>query len=60
MGGWIDIFGGEQGFEIVEGIKNERGKEKRLHGLGAKLFYSVISRMAGFDMVVAATNIDNE
>lgn len=40
----------EQGYEIVEGIKNERGKEKRLHGLGAKLFYSVISRMAGFDM----------
>ncbi|MBE6739299.1 MAG: glycosyltransferase family 2 protein [Ruminococcaceae bacterium] len=40
----------EQGYEIVEGIKSERGKENRLHGLGAKLFYSVISRMAGFDM----------
>jgi len=40
----------EQGFEIVEGIKNERGKEKKLHSFGAKLFYSLISRMAGFDM----------
>lgn len=40
----------EQGFEIVEGIKNERGNEKKLHSFGAKLFYSLISRMAGFDM----------
>ncbi len=40
----------EQGFEIVEGIKNERGNEKKLHSIGAKLFYSLISRMAGFDM----------
>ena len=40
----------EQGYEIVEGIKNERGNEKKMHGIGAKLFYSVISRMAGFDM----------
>ena len=40
----------EEGYEIVEGIKRERGDEKKLHGLGAKLFYSFISRMAGFDM----------
>ena len=40
----------EQGYEIVEGIKKERGKEKKINGLGAKVFYSVISRMAGFDM----------
>ena len=40
----------EQGYEIVEGIKNERGKEKKMHSVGAKFFYSVISRMAGFDM----------
>ncbi len=40
----------EQGYEIVEGIKRERGQEKKLHSMGAKLFYSVISRMAGFDM----------
>ncbi len=40
----------EQGYEIVEGIKNERGQEKKMHSIGAKIFYSVISRMAGFDM----------
>jgi dolichol-phosphate mannosyltransferase len=40
----------EQGFEIVEGIKNERGQEKKMHSLGAKMFYSAISSMAGFDM----------
>ena len=40
----------EQGYEIVEGIKNERGQEKKMHSVGAKVFYSVISRMAGFDM----------
>ena len=40
----------EQGYEIVEGIKKERGQEKKIHSLGAKFFYSVISRMAGFDM----------
>ena len=40
----------KQGYEIVEGIKKERGQERKMHSLGAKLFYSVISRMAGFDM----------
>ncbi len=40
----------EQGYEIVEGIKKERGREKKIHSLGAKLFYLIISRMAGFDM----------
>ena len=40
----------QQGYEIVEGIKKERGNEKKLHSIGAKIFYSVISRMAGFDM----------
>ena len=40
----------EQGYEIVEGIKKERGEEKMMHSIGAKFFYSVISRMAGFDM----------
>ena len=40
----------EQGYEIVEGIKKARGQEKRMHSVGAKFFYSVISRMAGFDM----------
>jgi dolichol-phosphate mannosyltransferase len=41
----------EQGYEIVEGIKKERGQEKKMYSLGAKFFYSIISRMAGFNMV---------
>jgi len=40
----------EQGYEIVEGIKKDRGAEKKMYGMGSKLFYSVISRVAGFDM----------
>lgn len=40
----------EQGYEIVEGVKSERGKEKKTHRMGARLFYSIISKMAGFDM----------
>ena len=40
----------EHGYEIVEGIKKERGQEKKMHSIGAKFFYSIISRMAGFDM----------
>ena len=40
----------EQGYEIVEGVKKERGREKKIYSISAKFFYSVISRMAGFDM----------
>ena len=40
----------EQGFEIVEGIKKDRGAEAKMYGFGSKLFYSIISRVAGFDM----------
>ena len=40
----------EQGYEIIEGIKNQRGQEKKMHSIGAKFFYSLISHMAGFDM----------
>ena len=40
----------EEGYEIVEGIKKQRGQEKKMYRFGAKFFYSVISRMAGFDM----------
>ena len=40
----------EQGFEIVEGIKTTRGKERKVHGLAARGFYSIISSMVGFDM----------
>lgn len=40
----------EQGFEIVEGIKRKRGREKKMYRMATKFFYSAISSMAGFDM----------
>ena len=40
----------QEGYEIVEGIKSSRGKEKKIHGLAAKGFYSIISSLVGFDM----------
>ena len=40
----------QQGYEIVEGVKKNRGTEGKMHGLAAKTFYSIISSLAGFDM----------
>ena len=40
----------EQGYEIVEGIKNTRGDESGLHKLFARSFYKIISGLTGFDM----------
>ena len=40
----------QQGYEIVEGVKKNRGTEGKMHGLAAKTFYSIISLLAGFDM----------
>ena len=40
----------EQGFEVVEGIKKDRGTESGVHKLAAHSFYSLISRAIGMDM----------
>lgn len=40
----------EQGYEIVEGVKADRGQESAVHRLCAKLFYSLISRATKIDM----------
>ena len=40
----------EQGYEIVEGIKTNRGKESLLHRKSAGFFYGIMSRATGFDM----------
>ncbi len=40
----------QQGYEVVEGVKEERGKEGAVHRMLAGLFYKLISRAAGFDM----------
>ena len=40
----------EEGFEIVEGVKNTRGNESVAYKLFAKGFYKIISSLTGFDM----------
>lgn len=40
----------EQGYEIVEGIKTNRGEESLLHRKSAGFFYGIMSRATGFDM----------
>ncbi|MDO4173520.1 MAG: glycosyltransferase family 2 protein [Eubacteriales bacterium] len=40
----------EQGYEVVEGIKEERGDETQLHRFAASSFYKLISRAAQIDM----------
>ena len=40
----------EDGYEIVEGVKRNRGKETKLYSLAAKAFYHVINKATGMDM----------
>ncbi len=40
----------QQGYEIVEGVKNNRGDESTIHRWFAKGFYKIISGLTGFDM----------
>ncbi|MBQ8880746.1 MAG: glycosyltransferase family 2 protein [Oscillospiraceae bacterium] len=40
----------EQGYEIVEGVKNTRGKESVFHKLFAGSFYKILSSLTGMDM----------
>ena len=40
----------EQGYEIVEGVKNTRGKESLFHKLFAGSFYKILSSLTGMDM----------
>ena len=40
----------EQGFEVIEGVKSDRGKESIMHRFAAKTFYAIISRATGIDM----------
>ena len=40
----------EQGYEVVEGIKDSRGEETGFHKFAANSFYSIISRATGLDM----------
>ena len=40
----------EQGYEVVEGIKEDRGEESGAHRFAANSFYSIISKATGMDM----------
>ena len=40
----------QQGYEVVEGVKDNRGKESAAHGFAARTFYSIISKSTGIDM----------
>ena len=40
----------EQGFEVVEGVKEDRGEESAMHRFAANRFYGLISRATGLDM----------
>lgn len=41
----------EQGYQVVEGVKENRGRESPVHGLAARVFYRMISGATGLDMV---------
>ena len=40
----------EQGYEVVEGIKEDRGEESGLHKFAANSFYGLISKATGMDI----------
>lgn len=39
-----------QGWEVVNGVKADRGRESGLHGFAAKSFYKIMSKAVGVDM----------
>lgn len=40
----------EQGYEVIEGVKKNRGKESGLHRIVARIFYRLISKATHLDM----------
>ena len=40
----------QEGYEVVEGVKDDRGRESAAHRFMANTFYGIISKMTGFDM----------
>lgn len=40
----------EQGYEVVEGVKESRGKESAFYGAAAGSFYRIMSKVMGMDM----------
>ena len=44
----------QEGYEVVEGIKSDRGEESGLHRFAANTFYGLISRATGMDMAASS------
>lgn len=44
----------QEGYEVVEGVKSDRGKENPLYKFAAKGFYHMISSATGIDMLKAS------
>lgn len=44
----------QEGFEVVEGVKTNRGKESRFYKLSAKLFYKILRRTSGMNLADAS------
>lgn len=44
----------EEGYEVVEGIKEDRGEESAFHKFASNSFYSLISRATGMDMAASS------
>lgn len=44
----------EQGYEVVEGVKESRGKESAAHAFAAETFYRLMSKATGFNMADAS------
>jgi len=40
----------EQGFEVIEGVKESRGEESLFHSIATATFYAMITRIIGIDM----------
>lgn len=40
----------QQGYEVVNGVKSNRGRESRVHGFAARSFYKLMSRAVRIDM----------
>lgn len=40
----------EEGYEVIEGVKEDRGEESGFHKFAANSFYGLISRATGMDM----------
>lgn len=44
----------EQGFEVIEGVKASRGRESAGYGFAARVFYRLISKSTGMDLMNAS------